>query len=37
MKANIAAAKAAAEHNERMKGVHVKQECLDNPLAKGCS
>ena len=30
------AAKAAAERAERKKGVHVSQECLDNPLAKGC-
>jgi hypothetical protein len=37
MKQRVAAAKAAADAAERHKGVHVKQECLDNPLAKGCS
>jgi hypothetical protein len=31
-----AAAKAAADHANRMKGVHISKECLDNPLAKGC-
>ncbi len=30
-------AKAAAFKAERKKGVKIKQECLDNPLAKGCS
>ena len=29
-------AKATAARAERMKGVHISKECLDNPLAKGC-
>lgn len=33
----IMAAKAAAEKAERAKGVHISKECLENPLAKGCS
>jgi colicin import membrane protein len=33
----IAAAKAAAARAERAKGVHISPECLENPLAKGCS
>jgi colicin import membrane protein len=32
-----AAAKAAADKAERAKGVHLSKECLENPLAKGCS
>jgi len=36
MSARLAAAKAAAEKAERAKGVHLRQECVDNPLAKGC-
>jgi len=35
--AEIAATKEVADHAERAKGVHIRQECLDNPLAKGCS
>jgi hypothetical protein len=30
-------AKAAAERAERVKGVKISKECIDNPLAKGCS
>lgn len=37
MEQHIADAKAAAAKAERAKGVHVSKECLDNPLAKGCS
>ncbi len=37
MEQHIAEAKAAAAKAERAKGVHVSKECLDNPLAKGCS
>ncbi len=37
MEQHIADAKAAAAKAERNKGVHVSKECLDNPLAKGCS
>ena len=37
LEATFAAAKAAAARAERAKGVHISQECLDNPLAKGCS
>src|SRR5262249_30235262 len=37
MNARIAEAKAKADRAERLKGVKIKQECLDNPLAKGCS
>jgi hypothetical protein len=29
-------ARVAADRAERVKGVHVTQECLNNPLAKGC-
>ena len=36
MKQRVAAAKAAADKAERNKGVHLSQECLNNPLAKGC-
>ncbi|HEY1559022.1 MAG TPA: hypothetical protein VGF94_29575 [Kofleriaceae bacterium] len=36
MNTRLAAAKAAAEKAERVKGVHLSQECLNNPLAKGC-
>jgi chromosome segregation ATPase len=32
----VAEAKAASARAERMKGVHISKECLDNPLAKGC-
>ena len=31
------AAQAAAAKAERAKGVHIPKECLENPLAKGCS
>jgi colicin import membrane protein len=37
MEQRIAAAKAAADKAERAKGVHLSKECLENPLAKGCS
>jgi colicin import membrane protein len=37
MEQRIAEAKAKAARAERLKGVKIKQECLDNPLAKGCS
>jgi predicted nucleic acid-binding Zn-ribbon protein len=37
LEAKLAAAKAAAARAERAKGVHISKECLDNPLAKGCS
>jgi len=33
----VEAAKAAAEHAQRLKGVHISDECKNNPLAKGCS
>jgi hypothetical protein len=36
MEERAAAAKAAADKAERARGLHVSQECLDNPLAKGC-
>jgi hypothetical protein len=29
--------KLAADKSERAKGVHLSKECLENPLAKGCS
>jgi hypothetical protein len=37
LQTQLAAAKAAAERAERMKGIHVSPECRDNPLASGCS
>jgi chromosome segregation ATPase len=37
LEAKMAEAKASAARAERMKGVHISKECLDNPLAKGCS
>jgi len=37
MQVAIAAAKAAAAKAARLKGVKISPECLDNPLAKGCS
>ena len=37
MKQRAAEARAAAERAERKKGVKISKECLDNPLAKGCS
>ena len=37
MKQRVATAKAAAERAERNKGVHISDECKNNPLAKGCS
>jgi predicted RNase H-like nuclease (RuvC/YqgF family) len=36
MQQRIEAAKLAADKAERKKGFHVRQECLDNALAKGC-
>jgi hypothetical protein len=33
----IAEARAKAERAERLKGVKISKECLDNPLAKGCN
>jgi phage-related minor tail protein len=35
--ARVAEAKAAAARAERLKGVKISKECLDNPLAKGCN
>lgn len=35
--ARIAEAKAKAARAERLKGVKISKECLDNPLAKGCN
>ena len=32
----IGEAKAKAARLERLKGVKISKECLDNPLAKGC-
>jgi hypothetical protein len=37
MAIRVAAARAAVEKAQRMKAVHVTKECLDNPLAKGCT
>jgi DNA repair exonuclease SbcCD ATPase subunit len=37
MRQRVAEAKAAAEKAQRAKGVHISQECLNNPLAKGCN
>jgi hypothetical protein len=37
MKQRAAAARAAADKAERLKGVKISKECMDNPLAKGCS
>jgi uncharacterized protein YqfA (UPF0365 family) len=37
MEQRIQAARAAAAKAERAKGVHLSKECLENPLAKGCS
>ena len=37
MEKRIQEAKNAAAKAERVKGVHLSKECLDNPLAKGCS
>jgi TolA-binding protein len=34
---DIIEAKEAAAKAQRNKGVHVSKECIDNPLAKGCS
>jgi hypothetical protein len=36
-KQRVEAARAAAVQAERMKGVHLSKECIDNPLARGCS
>ena len=36
MQERIKAAKDAAARAERLKGVKISKECLDNPLAKGC-
>jgi hypothetical protein len=36
MQDRLAAAKAAAAKAERKKGVKISQECLSNPLARGC-
>ncbi len=35
--AEVAAAKRGAEQAERAKGVKISPECVQNPLAKGCS
>jgi hypothetical protein len=37
MRARVEEAKRAAEKAQRAKGVHISQECLNNPLAKGCN
>jgi hypothetical protein len=37
MEQRIQAAKSAAAKAQRAKGVHLSKECLENPLAKGCS
>ena len=37
MKQRAAAARARAEKAERLKGVKISKECMENPLAKGCS
>jgi septal ring factor EnvC (AmiA/AmiB activator) len=37
MEARIQQAKVNAEKAQRAKGVHLSAECLNNPLAKGCS
>ena len=37
MEQRIGEAKAAAEKAQRKKGVKISQDCMDNPLAKGCS
>jgi hypothetical protein len=36
LQSQLAAAKAEAAKAERLKGVKISKECLDNPLAKGC-
>jgi hypothetical protein len=35
--ARLAEAKSKAARAERLKGVKISKECLDNPLAKGCN
>ena len=37
MKQRAAEARAAADRAERRKGVKISKECMENPLAKGCS
>ncbi len=37
LEARLAEAKAKSARAERMKGVQISKECLDNPLAKGCN
>lgn len=37
MERRIQAARAAAEKAKRKGGIHLSKECLENPLAKGCS
>jgi hypothetical protein len=37
MEKRIQEARSAAAKAERAKGVHLSKECLENPLAKGCS
>ena len=37
MKQRAKDAKAAADLAERKKGVKISKECMENPLAKGCS
>lgn len=36
-KVRVEAAKADADKAQRAKGVHVSKQCMDNPLAKGCT
>jgi hypothetical protein len=37
LETKLAEAEAAVERAERLQGIHVTKECLENPLAKGCS
>ncbi len=37
LEARLAQAKAEAARAERLRGVSISKECIDNPLAKGCS
>lgn len=36
LEAELATAKAEAERAQRLRGVKISKECIDNPLAKGC-
>jgi len=37
LKQRAADARAAAARADRLKGTKISKECMDNPLAKGCS